>query len=173
MINLICMVFILFVLCDEINKARSHLHMFWIFLNKKSFKSNFHFSAIQKSFSVFIELFSTLTPSIHSDIFLSHFILSTIFFLLAQSLVLPNRAFDTPTQFSLVIFNLQTPAVTFGLPGHRAALRCVIRLRHCGAASPPLPLPIRKWLHPIVSPFLFSSHITGVIEVSPSLPPFP
>jgi hypothetical protein len=78
-----------------------------------------------------------------------------------------------PTQFPLVIFVLQMLATAFDLPGRRAPLRCVVCLLHCGASSPPPPLPLRKCPHPITSPSLFSSLVTDVIEVPPLLPPSP
>jgi hypothetical protein len=94
-------------------------------------------------------------------------------FSLDQSTVRSNRAFCPPTQFPLVIFVIQTLAATFSLPAHRAALRRVIRLRHRGAASPPPPLPLRKWPHPIASLSPLLSPVTGAIEVPLPLPPSP
>jgi hypothetical protein len=142
------------------------------FLNQKSFESNFQFSGAQKFFPVFIS-FSIFFACIHYSIFLTHLILSTIIFSSAQSTVRPNRAFSPLTQFSLDIFDLQPPATTFGLSGCRTAFHCVIYLWHCGAASPPPPLPLQKWLHPITSSSLFLSPVTGDIKVPLSLPPSP
>jgi hypothetical protein len=92
-------------------------------------------------------------------------------FLSVQSPGRPNHAFDPSTQFPLVIFDLQTPVATFSLLGRRVALRCVIRLWHSGAASPPPPLPLQKQSHPIASPSSFPSPIIGAIQVPPPLPP--
>jgi hypothetical protein len=86
------------------------------------------------------------------------------FFLLVRSAVRPNRAFDPSTQFPLVIFDLETLVAAFDLLSCRAALHCVIRLWHYGAASPPPPLPLRKRPQPIASPSPFSFPVTGTIE---------
>jgi hypothetical protein len=142
------------------------------FLNQKPFESNFQFSVAEKSFPI---LFSFLfwPASIPSLVFLAHLILSAIFFSLAQSVVQSNHTFGPSTQFPLVIFDFQTPDDAFGLPGHYAALHCVIRLRHRGAASPSPPLPLRKRSHPIASSSPFRSPVTNIIEVPPPLPPSP
>jgi hypothetical protein len=143
------------------------------FLNQKPFESNFQFLTAQKSFPAFISFFSVLALQ-YSFSYLSRssHTLSHIFSLV-QSTVRPNRAFGPLTKFHLVIFDLQTPAAAFGLPSYHAALRYVIRLQHCEAASPPPPLPLRKRSHPIASPSLFPSPITGAIQVALSLPSSP
>jgi hypothetical protein len=43
-----------------------------------------------------------------------------------ESAVRSNRVFGPPTQFPLVIFDLNMPTATFGHPGCRTALRCVV-----------------------------------------------
>jgi hypothetical protein len=80
----------------------------------------------------FFPFFSLFWPvSIPSPIFLSHLILSAIFF------HWPSQQFGPLAQFSLVIFDLQPRAAAFGLHDRHVALRCVVHLRHCGVASPP------------------------------------
>jgi hypothetical protein len=144
------------------------------FLNKNHWNQIFNFQQLKNPslflfhffFSVLARLysFSNLSDPSHT---LSHI------FSLAQSAVRPNRAFSPSTQFPLVIFDLQTLAAAFGLPGCCTALRCVVCLWHHGAVSPPPPLPLKKWPHSITSPSLFLSPVTGDIEVPPPLPPFP
>jgi hypothetical protein len=74
----------------------------------------------------------------------TNLILPAIFFSPSQSAVQSNCTFGPPTQFALVILDLQTPAAAFDLPGHRVALRCVIHFQHRGAASPPPLLPSKN-----------------------------
>jgi hypothetical protein len=105
--------------------------------NPSLFLFPFFFSILTRRYS-----FSYLSDSSHT---LSH-IFSSV-----QSTVWLNHAFGPPTQFPLIIFNLKTLATSFGLPS-RTAIHYVIRLRHRGAASPPPPLPLRKWPHPKASP---------------------
>jgi hypothetical protein len=128
-----------------------------------------------KNYSYFYFFFSFLfwPTSISSSIFLVHLILSVIFFLPTQSAIRLSRAFSPATQFPLVIFDLQMPATAFGLSGRCTALCCVVRLRYCGAASPPPPFLHQKWLHTIAFPSLFSSPVTDVIQVLSPLPPSP
>jgi hypothetical protein len=156
-----------------VNKIRSHLYIFWRILNKNIWIKILIFSG-PKILTCFYLIFSFLflPANIHSPIFLPHLILSTIFFS-AQSTVWSNHAFGPPTQFSLVIFNLQMPTATFSLLGQHDALCCVVRLRHRGAASPPPPLPLWKWPHHIASISPFSSTLTNVIKVPPPLSPSP
>jgi hypothetical protein len=66
--------------------------------------------------------------------------LSVIFF--CRSAARPNHAFGPPTQFSLLIFDLQTLAPTFGLPRppRRSSLCCpppILRSRLASSPSPP------------------------------------
>jgi hypothetical protein len=149
------------------NKARSHLHMFWRIFKSKIIWIKFLIFSSPKILSCFYVLF--LPASIPSPIFLSHLIILTIIFSAVESAVRSNRAFGPPTQFPLVIFDLNTPTATFGYPSRCATLRCVVHHWHHGAASPPLPPPLRKWSHPIASPSLFPTPATDAIEVpSPS-----
>jgi hypothetical protein len=67
--------------------------MFKEFLNQIPFESNFQYSATQKSYSILFP-FLFWPTSIPSPTFVTHLVLSTIFFSLAQSAVRPNRAFN-------------------------------------------------------------------------------
>jgi hypothetical protein len=121
------------------------------------------------SLFLFYFFFSILACQYSFSYLLAYFILSAIFFSPVQSAVRPNRTFNSPTQLTLVIFDLQTSAATFDLPDCSAALCCIVRLRHRGASSSPLPL--RKWSHSIAFPSPFLSHVTDTIQVLPSLHP--
>jgi hypothetical protein len=102
----------------------------------------------------FLFSFSVLACQYSFSYLSTNLILPAIFFSPSQSAVQSNCTFGPPTQFALVILDLQTPATAFDLPGHRVALRCVIHFQHRGAASPPPSSPL-KMVVPITSPSLF------------------
>jgi hypothetical protein len=124
------------------NKTRSRLHIF-----SKKIKSKI---MQPKNLPLFLFPFLFLPANI-PPIILTHLILSHIF---SSTLLLVrlNRTFDSLIQFSLVIFNLQTPAVAFGLPDHHTPLLC----------------------HPPLAPCsrLPSFHSSPLKTVAPHRPPF-
>jgi hypothetical protein len=146
--------------------------MFWRNSKQKPFESNFQFSAFQKSFHIFISsfLFHFVPPVLLLLSFCPTHTLSNIF--LADptiSLFQPRTRATNPISLG----HLQPLDASRRLrpPWMSCQFRCVIRLRHHGAALPPPPLPLRKLPHPITSPSPFPSPIIGAIEVPPLLPP--
>jgi hypothetical protein len=122
------------------------------------------------SLFLFLISFPFWPVSILSPIFMTHLILSSIFFSPTQLAVRLNRAFDPPTQFHLVIFDLQTPVVTFG---RRIALHCIVRLQHCGATSPPSLFPSENdKRHVESSPIIHRTHSGSNLSSSRPEPSF-
>jgi hypothetical protein len=133
---------------DKMNKIKYHLHIFW-----RNFKSE--------------------TIWIKFSIFSSPKILPCFYLLFSFLFLACKYSFSYLSSSSHTLSHSFSSATTFGLPGRRAALRCIIHLWHCGVASPPLPLPLQKWPHPIAFPSPFPSFVSDAIEVPPPLPPSP
>jgi hypothetical protein len=140
---------------DKMNKIKSHLHIFW-----RNFKSE--------------------TIWIKFSIFSSPKILPCFYLLFSFLFLACKYSFSYLSSSSHTLSHSFSSATTFGLPGRRAALRCIIHLWHYGVASPHLlslfpskndhtPSPSLPHFHPLYpTPLKFHRRCLPPLNRSPS-----